>query len=120
LQKIFRFSDFFPAENICAKIAVFLQEPRKPSSKPVDMNDDLSLVLEFFDRCGPEVEGRGLTVLEPEHAAKMERFIAGLCNQTECRELAQFLQLHPTWIRWIADRLKMTREGDGSPAVATA
>jgi hypothetical protein len=117
LQEIFAFYTFFFARSFCANNALSMQEAAKLSSKPVAMSDDLSLLLEFFERCGPEVRGHGLTILESEYAAKIERFIAGLCNQTECRELAQFLQLHPTWIRWVADRVKMARDSDDRQAV---
>ena len=79
------------------------------------MNDDVSVLFEFLDRCGPEVQGHGLGVLESQQAAKIERFIAGRCDDTERRELAQFLQLHPAWIRWIADRIKMARDTDDTP-----
>ena len=90
--------------------AFFLQEGPELASKPVDMNDDISPLLEFLDRCGPEVQGRGLSGLEAEQVAMIERFIAGRCDENERRELSAFLQLHPAWIRWIADRVKLARE----------
>lgn len=74
------------------------------------MNDDISPLLEFLDRCGPEVQGHALTGLEAEQVAMIERFIAGRCDENERRELSAFLQLHPAWIRWIADRVKLARE----------
>ena len=74
------------------------------------MNDDISPLLEFIERCGPEVQGRGLNGLEAEQVAMIERFIAGRCDDIERRELSEFLQLHPAWIRWIADRVKLARE----------
>ncbi len=74
------------------------------------MNDDLSPLLDFLERCGPEVSGRGLNGLEAEQVAMIERFIAGRCDDVERRELSEFLQLHPAWIRWIADRVKLARE----------
>jgi hypothetical protein len=89
-----------------------LQEIEQAASQPVDMSEDFSVLFEFLDRCGPEVQGHGLTVLESQQAAKIERFISGSCDETERRELARFLQLHPAWIRWVADRIKMAREGD--------
>jgi hypothetical protein len=75
-------------------------------------DDDISLVIEFFERCGPEVSGRGLVGLRGEQTAMIERFIAGLCDDAERRELSRFLQLHPAWIRWIAERIKTGRELD--------
>jgi hypothetical protein len=74
------------------------------------MKDDISPLLEFLEHCGPEVRGRGLTGLEAEQVAMIERFIAGRCDDLERRELSEFLQLHPAWIRWIADRVKLARE----------
>ncbi len=74
------------------------------------MNDDISPLLEFIERCGPEVQGHGLSGLEAEQVAMIERFIAGRCDALERRELSEFLQLHPAWIRWIADRVKLARE----------
>ncbi|MDR3403987.1 MAG: hypothetical protein P4L99_15935 [Chthoniobacter sp.] len=80
------------------------------------MNDDISPLLEFMERCTPEVQGRGLNGLEAEQVAMIERFIAGRCDDIERRELSEFLQLHPAWIRWIADRVKLARElADNSP-----
>jgi hypothetical protein len=81
------------------------------------MNEEFSVLLEFLDRCGPEVQGHALGVLNERQEAQIERFIAGVCNESERRELAQFLQLHPAWIRRIADRVKMARDlNDAVPA----
>ena len=82
------------------------------------MNDDISLLLEFLDRNGPEVCGHGVSELEARQTAMIERFIEGRCDATERRELSAFLQLHPSWIRWIADRVKTARDLGGAPAVA--
>jgi len=80
-------------------------------------DDDISLVIEFLDRCGPEVSGHGLIGLRGEQSAMIERFIAGRCDDAERRELSRFLQLHPSWIRWIAERIKTGRDlDDASPA----
>jgi len=76
------------------------------------MKDEISLLLEFLGRCEPEVRGHGLTELSAERMALIERFIDGQCNDVERRELSEFLQLHPAWIRWIADRVQMSRELD--------
>jgi hypothetical protein len=81
-------------------------------------DDDISLVIEFLERCGPEVGGRGLIGLQVEQTAMIERFIAGRCDAAERRELSRFLQLHPAWIRWIADRIKTGRDGDDVPTAA--
>ena len=99
---------------------LFLQGCANGASKPVDMNDDISQILDFLERSGPEVRGHVLSGLESEQVAMIERFIAGRCDAAELRDLSEFLQLHPAWIRWIADRVKMARElGDSSvPSVS--
>ena len=101
---------FFRGQVFLQKMPLFLQNVVKRASKPVDMNDDFSPFFEFLDRCGPEVRGHGLNGLEAEQVAMIERFIAGRCDDVERRELSEFLQLHPAWIRWIADRVKLARE----------
>jgi hypothetical protein len=80
------------------------------------MNDDISLLWDFLERCGPEVRGHGLAGLGADQIAMIERFIAGRSDDLERRELSEFLQLHPAWIRWIADRVKMARELGEKPA----
>jgi hypothetical protein len=77
------------------------------------MSNDFSLLLDFWERTAPEVCGRGTMGLDAEQIVMIERFIAGNCNEQERRELSEFLQLHPAWIRWIADRVKMAREISG-------
>ena len=86
------------------------------------MNDDISLLIDFLDRSGPEVTGRGLAGLAElgtKQTAMIERFIEGRSDHNERRELAAFLQLHPAWIRWIADRVKMDREIGGAGALVS-
>ena len=78
------------------------------------MSDDFSLLMEFIERCGPDVEGHGLIGLRVEQSAMIERFIAGRCDDAERRELSRFLQMHPAWIRWIAERMKTGRDIDGA------
>ena len=74
-------------------------------------DNDISLLMEFLDRNGPEVSGRGLIGLQVEQTAMIERFINGRCDDAERRELSRFLQLHPAWIRWIAERIRTGRDG---------
>jgi len=76
------------------------------------MSDDISLLIEFLERSGPEVSGRGLIGLRVEQTAMIERFINGRCDDAERRELSRFLQMHPAWIRWIAERIKTGRDLD--------
>ena len=82
------------------------------------MSDDISLMIEFFERCGPEVSGHSLIALPLEQSAMIERFIAGRCDDAERRELSRFLQKHPAWIRWIAERIKTGRELDDASAAS--
>ena len=88
------------------------------ASKPIDMSDDFSLVMEFIERCGPDVEGHGLIGLRSEQSAMIERFIAGRSDDAERRELSRFLQMHPAWIRWIAERIKTGRDMNGAASAA--
>ena len=81
-------------------------------------DDDISLMIEFFERCGPEVSGHGVIGLSLEQSVIIERFIAGRCDDAERRELSRFLQLNPAWIRWIAERIKTGRDMDGTPAAS--
>jgi hypothetical protein len=81
-------------------------------------DDDISLLIEFIERCGPDVEGHGLIGLRVEQSAMIERFIDGRCNDAERQELSRFLQLHPAWIRWIAERIKTGRDLDGTASAA--
>jgi hypothetical protein len=84
-------------------------------------DNDISLLLEFLGRCEPEVKGHGLNELNAERRALIERFIAGQCNDVERRQLSEFLQLHPAWIRWIADRVELAREaGESAPGKASS
>ena len=80
------------------------------------MSDDFSLLFQFLDRVGDEVQGRGDRSLDAEKTALIERFIAGGCSEKDRRELSEFLQLHPAWIRWIADRVQATRERTDDPS----
>jgi hypothetical protein len=82
-------------------------------------DDDFSLLTEFFERCGPEVSGRSFTGLQVEQTVMIERFIAGQCDDSERRELSRFLQRHPSWIRWIAERIKSGRDVDDDRAAAS-
>lgn len=80
------------------------------------MNTDFQTLLEFLDRCGPEV--RGLSVSEPytEEASKLLRFADGACDKQERAEICEMLRMHPAWLRWLADRVKAARkpsESDG-------
>ena len=74
------------------------------------MNDDVAQLLAFHGRCGPEAVGHGQTELDDKHIALINRFIAGQCSEEERRELSTFLLENPAWLRWIADRVKASRD----------
>ena len=75
------------------------------------MNSDFQTLIEFLDRCGPEVAGRGLPTPQTEEATKLQRFATGQCDERERAEVCEMLRLHPAWLRWLADRVKMARKG---------
>lgn len=83
------------------------------------MNNDFQTLLEFLDRCGPEVTGRIASEPRTEEAAKLLRFADGKCDKQERAEICEMLRLHPAWLRWLADRVKLARKvttGEGVPA----
>lgn len=83
------------------------------------MSNDFKTLIEFLERLGPEVSGRELPAPPSEAAAKLQRFAAGECDPVERGEVCELLRLHPAWLRWLADRVKMARGGDaGNGAVA--
>jgi hypothetical protein len=73
------------------------------------MSNDFQTLVEFLDRCGPEVTGNSLSTPHTEDAAKLLRFAAGKCDDRERAEICNQLRLHPAWLRWLADRVKMAR-----------
>lgn len=81
------------------------------------MKSDISVLFDFLEACGPEACGHNLIELRADQSSLIERFIEGQCDDTERYELSRFLQMHPRWIRWIAERVKGTRE---TPSAAGA
>ena len=77
------------------------------------MNNDFKTLINFLDRFGPEVSGKVLIAPQSEAAAKLQRFAAGACDKNERAEVCEMLRLHPAWLRWLADRVKMARDSDG-------
>ena len=73
------------------------------------MNNDFQTLLEFLERCGPQVVGHAAPVPRTEEAAKLQRFADGSCDESERAEICAMLRLHPAWLRWLADRVKMAR-----------
>lgn len=77
------------------------------------MSNDFKTLIDFLDHFGPEVSGKALMAPHSEAAAKLQRFAAGACDKDERAEICEMLRLHPAWLRWLADRVKMARNGDG-------
>lgn len=79
------------------------------------MSKDFKTLIDFLERCGPEVSGKALVVPRDRAAAKLQRFAAGACDKAERAEVCEMLRMHPAWLRWVADRVKMARS-DASPS----
>ena len=77
------------------------------------MSNDFKTLIDFLDRFGPEVSGKAMMAPHSEAAAKLQRFAAGACDKDERAEICEMLRLHPAWLRWLADRVKMARQTDG-------
>ena len=73
------------------------------------MNNDFITLVEFLGRFGPEVSGHAAPTPRTEEAAKLLRFAAGECDEAERNEICKLLRLHPAWLRWLADRVKLAR-----------
>jgi hypothetical protein len=74
------------------------------------MNQDFRILIEFLDQFGIEAAGRELPEPKTETAVLLERFARGECSQEERAEVCRMLRLHPAWLRWLADRVKLARE----------
>jgi hypothetical protein len=76
----------------------------------VGMNQDFKILIEFLDQFGAEAAGRELPEPKTETAVLLERFARGECTQEERAEVCHMLRLHPAWLRWLADRVKLARQ----------
>lgn len=81
------------------------------------MNPDIQILLDFLERFGPEVTARQLPEPHSDAAVKLEKFARGTCSEQERAEVCSMLRLHPAWLRWLADRVKLSRDA-GPPSVA--
>ena len=73
------------------------------------MNNDFQTLVEFLGRCGPEVVGHSVSTPHTEEASRLLKFAEGQCNAAEREEICALLRLHPAWLRWLADRVKLAR-----------
>ena len=81
------------------------------------MNDDLRALFTYLERFSPEVSGHHAAEPEPTAVEKLERFARGEVNAEERAQLCELLRLHPAWLRWLADRVKLAREEIGTEPV---
>ena len=80
------------------------------------MNTDFKILTDFLGRFGAEVTVRQLPQPHADAEAKLSRFARGECDDTERAEVCDMLRVHPAWLRWLADRVKLTRSDDYSVA----
>jgi hypothetical protein len=73
------------------------------------VNNDFKILVDFLDGFGHEATGRHLPEPQTEAALNLERFARGECDEAERKEICEMLRLHPAWLRWLADRVKLAR-----------
>lgn len=73
------------------------------------MNTDFNTLIDFLDRLGPDASGRMQEQPHSEAALKLERFASGTISESERREVCEMLKMHPVWLRWLADRVRLAR-----------
>ena len=88
----------------------FSCKKRKLARLTLGVNTDIQTLLEFLDRFGPEVAGRGEPPApQSEVTLKLERFARGECTPDERAEVCELLRRHPDWLRWLGERVKTAR-----------
>jgi hypothetical protein len=70
---------------------------------------DFPILLDFLGRFGPEVTGHDLSIPQATEAETLLRFAHGDCNEAERVKACRLLRQNPTWIRWLADHVKLAR-----------
>jgi hypothetical protein len=75
------------------------------------VTNDFKTLIDFLDCFEPEVSGRSQAQPYNEDATKLLRFASGACDEAERTEVCEMLRMHPAWIRWVADRVRMSRSG---------
>jgi hypothetical protein len=79
------------------------------------VNTEFQILHDFLSRFGPEVIGHADATPQSEVATKLERFARGECSEGERAEICEMLRMHPAWLRWLADRVKMARARHTEP-----
>jgi hypothetical protein len=74
------------------------------------MNADIKTLLEFLANYGADTSGRSMEQPESHIASLLERFARGECSPAERDDVCRMLKLHPAWLRWLADRVKLSRK----------
>ena len=73
------------------------------------MQNTFEILSGFLSRINGEVEGRELSALPPEVAAKLSRFARGHLSEAEQSDLIQKLNEHPDWVATLASEVKALR-----------
>jgi hypothetical protein len=85
------------------------------------MNTDLNILFEFLEQAGADVAGRESSEPDDHIVHLLQRFSRGECDPLERADVCRMIRLHPAWLRWIATRVKLSRDlqHEGEHAVAT-
>jgi hypothetical protein len=73
------------------------------------MSNDFHTLMEFLGRLGPEVTGHNTATPDPQNTQRLERLVVGMRPGPDRLETCELLRLHPAWLRWLADRVRMAR-----------
>lgn len=73
------------------------------------MESDLQIILEFLERCGPEVQGHNIAEPDMQEANLLLRVAAGQCTDEERAQVYTLLREHKPWLHWISHRIKSMR-----------
>jgi hypothetical protein len=73
------------------------------------VNNDFQILMEFLEGFGPEVTGRSLEEPPPTSAQELQRFATGGLAAPEIHTVCTELKHNPTWIRYLADRVRLAR-----------
>ena len=76
------------------------------------MSNDFHTLLEFLGRLGPEATGHHTAAPDPQNTPRLERLVGGMRPGPERLKMCELLRLHPAWLRWLADRVRMARTQD--------
>ncbi len=69
----------------------------------------ISNFIEFLAAAARRSRAMSPRPLRTEEAVKLLRFASGKSNDAERAEICAMLRLHPAWLRWLADRVKLAR-----------